>query len=454
MQLSTARNLGRLGLGACLCAAAAGCAPSLDAIAARRGGDVVTQWSLIADYYGAGAANWRTLFIMHEAMHDALNAAQPVYSRWSPAASGEPDAQGASAEVAMASAAGEVLLLLHPDRASETRAALEHVLARYREDAGKALSRRLGAAIGRAAVARRARDGTDHVRFFVGEEAPARWRPTPPGLQTSRTNNSTPVLFASTSELPTLPPLALGSPEYEREVAETRRLGGAQSTERTPGQTNDAYFWAHQSAQRGFLSLAVSLLATHPSPAGIHGEARVLAELTAALADSAILTWKAKERYSFWRPITAIRAEGDVTWTPLVETPPFPEYPSGHATDCYVGAGILRDAFPGLSGPIVYLSSAHVEPLAGDKLIPAEDYGMGQHAQRIPDAPGGSTLTFESLEAAADDCARSRIWAGAHFQAAEVESKRMAEIIVRRAVAATVPVASAPGAATAKASSK
>jgi hypothetical protein len=430
-------------LGALLCIGVAGCSSSLDTVAARRGGDAVTQWSLIADYYGAGAANWRTLFIMHEAMHDALNAAQPVYSRWWPAASGEPDPQGANAEVAMASAASVVLTLLHPEHASETRAALEHVLARYADDAGKLAGRQLGAAIGRTAVAHRAQDGPSRLRFFRGEEAPGRWRPTPLGMQTSATNDHAPVLFASASEVPTHPPPSLGSPEYEKGLAETRRLGGTQSTERTPAQTNEAYFWAYQSSQRGFLELAVRLLAAHPAPAGLHGEARVLAELAAAMADSAILTWKAKEQYSFWRPVTAIRAEGDATWTPLVETPAFPEYPSGHATDCYVGAGVLRDAFPGLSGPVVYMSSAHTEPLAGAKLAPPADYGMGQHAQTVPDAPGGSSLTFESLDAVAENCAESRIWAGAHFPAAETESKRMAEIIVHRAVTATVPVATA-----------
>jgi hypothetical protein len=40
------------------------------------------------------------------------------------------------------------------------------------------------------------------------------------------------------------------------------------------------------------------------------------------------------------------------------------------------------------------------------------------------------------------DCASSRIWAGAHFLAAEVESKRLASIIVSRALGAT-PAATA-----------
>jgi hypothetical protein len=422
-----------------------GCgAPSLDAVAARRGADAVTQWTLIADYYGAGAANWRTLFIMHEAMHDALNAVEPVYTRRSPASADEPDAHGANAEVAMISAAGEVLLLLHPDRADQTSAALAHALARYPEDAGKAAGRRLGAVIARAAVARRAQDGAGNVRFFRGNEATGRWRPTPQTFQTSRTNDSTPVLFASASDVPIPPPPAIDSPEYKEQLAYTRRVGGAQSTERTPSQTNDAYFWAYQSGQRGFLNLAVRLLASHPQAAGVHGEARILAELTAALADSAILTWKAKEQYSFWRPVSAMRAEG---WMPLIETPPFPEYPSGHATDCYVGAGVLEEAFPGLPGPVVYPSSAHMEPLAGDKATPPVDYGMGQHAQTIPEAPGGSSLTAPSLAEVAENCSRSRIFAGAHFQAAESESKRLAGIIVHRATTVIGPAAPAQAAA-------
>src|SRR5260221_7177748 len=88
------------------CLALTACA-SLATKAEHRGGDAVTQWTLIGDYYGNGAANWRTLAIMQMAMHDALNAAHPVYGRWWPAAAGEPAADGANPEVAMAAAAAE-----------------------------------------------------------------------------------------------------------------------------------------------------------------------------------------------------------------------------------------------------------------------------------------------------------------------------------------------------------
>jgi hypothetical protein len=430
------------------CLALAGCA-SLATRAERRGGDAVTQWSLIGDYYGNGMANWRTLAIMQMAMHDALNAAHPVYGRWWPAAAGEPAADRANPEVAMAAAADEVLALLHPDRAAETAAALASIMARYPDDASKAAGGRLGRAIGRAAVERRAHDGFDEVHFFPGEEAPGRWRPTPALFATSRTNDIRPFLFAAVTDVPTLPPPTPGTPLYLQELAETRGLGGLHGSKRTAEETNDAYFWAYQTSQRGFVDLAVRLFVAHRPPGGVYAEAHIMAELTAALADSAIITWNEKAKYSFWRPITAIRAEGtDALWVPLIETPPFPEYPSGHATDCYVGAGVLEGAIPDLAGPIVYLSSAHTEPLGDAILAPPTSFGMGQHAQSgRAEAAGGSALRFPSVAVAAANCASSRIWAGAHFPAAEVESKRLAGIIVRRALGATPAVAGSGGVA-------
>jgi hypothetical protein len=407
--------------------------------------DAVTRWTMLADRYGAGAANWRTLAIMHMAMHDALNAARPAYERWSPGAPDEPTAQGANPEVAMAAAAREVLTRLHPDRAADSAAEFEKVLADVTEDASVRAGVALGSAIGRAAVERRAHDGVEHVREFQGSEAPGRWRPAPTRFATSRTNDIRPFLFDDPRAVPTMPPPLLDSPAYQDELEEVRRVGGLHSAQRTSDQTSDAYFWAYQSSQRGFVDLAVRLFAAQPPRAGVSAEARVLAQLTAALADSAILAWNEKERYSFWRPITAIRVRGvDRDWSPLVETPPFPEYPSGHATDCFVGAGVLEDAFRDLSGPIVYISSAYMEPASGsDPTVAA--VSMGQHAQwGDAEAPGGRERAFPSLEAAASDCSNSRVWAGAHFAAAEIEAKRLASVIVQRALGAAPPVGGSP----------
>jgi hypothetical protein len=91
-------------------------------------------------------------------------------------------------------------------------------------------------------------------------------------------------LFADVNDVPTLPPPELGSPQYLQERAETLRLGGVQSSLRKPEETQDAFFWAYQTSQRGFVNLAVQLLASHRPGGGVYAEARVMAELTAALA--------------------------------------------------------------------------------------------------------------------------------------------------------------------------
>src|SRR5579872_1880901 len=58
------------------------------------------------------------------------------------------------------------------------------------------------------------------------------------------------------------------------------------------------------------------------------------------MADAQIACWDSKYFYNFWRPITAIRlgdldgnpaTAADPAWQPLIDTPNFPEYPSGHA---------------------------------------------------------------------------------------------------------------------------
>jgi membrane-associated phospholipid phosphatase len=60
-----------------------------------------------------------------------------------------------------------------------------------------------------------------------------------------------------------------------------------------------------------------------------------------AIYDASIAVYDTKYFYNFWRPQMAIR-EGDTddnhrtdpnaNWVPLIATPAFPGYPSGHAT--------------------------------------------------------------------------------------------------------------------------
>ena len=171
-------------------------------------------------------------------------------------------------------------------------------------------------------------------------------------------------------------------------------------------------FWAYQSSQRGFIALGAALLDANPRPGGLAEHARIMSQLAAAMADSAILIWVEKERFERWRPVTAIRAmvQGADRWQPLIDTPPHPEYPSGHAADCFTGAAVLQAALPNLRGPVVYVAQAG-RPTS-------DDVGMGQHAQGR-DAGEELPRRFPDLATAAEECSNSRIWAGAHFRSAD-----------------------------------
>lgn len=399
--------------------------------------DPVTEWSLLADSLGHGSANWHSMAIMHQAMHDAWNAARPSYARWALAGVDEPQPAGAAPEAALAAAAHRVLAAEHPDDQAAIeqayRTALDRLPGSPARDAGVAL----GDAIGAEALARRTNDGFRSVRPFPVEKSPGRWRTTPPEFRNSNTTDTRPFLFAGDAELDPQPPPVPGTTRFQDVVAEVQRMGSLEAPARSQAQSEAALYWAYQSSQRGYLHLAVVLLDANPRPGGPAAHARVMSQLATALADSAVLIWKEKERFGYWRPITVIRegAPGviqDPDWTPLVETPPHPEHPSGHASDCFTGAYVLQAVFPDLRGPVAYVAQVGRPPEG------QESPGMGQHMQ-YADSGLPARREYADLAAMAQNCSDSRIWAGAHFRTANEESARAARLISDRALAAVPP---------------
>jgi hypothetical protein len=382
----------------------------------------VTTWTLLADALGGGQANWRSVAIMHLAMHDALNAAEPRFERFAPPGATEPPVDGASPRVAMAAAAFQVLLARHPDQAARIeprfRAALAEAAAPPKAaEAGI----RLGAAIGLAMV-ERVTAGLAQVELFPASDEPGSWRPTPPFFLRSAVADDPPLLAARSGEPAAPPPPQIGSQRYIEDLAEVRRLGAEGSVERTALQTEAAEFWDRQTSQCGFVHLAVRLLEQQPQAEDPWAVARSMAQLSAALADAYVIAWSEKRRFRFWRPVTAIReglgGAADPTWEPLRPTPPHPDYPSGHSTDCAAAAGVLQRL---LAGP----AKDAVTYVAVDARPPS--------ARRFPD-----------LAALVRECSLSRIWAGAHFRAAAEEGVRLGEAIARRASEAFPPLRAPP----------
>jgi len=129
-----------------------------------------------------------------------------------------------------------------------------------------------------------------------------------------------------------------------------------------------------------------------------------------AVADGFISSWDEKFRSIYIRPETAINAYLDETWQPLLQTPPFPEYTSGHSVISNAAATVLTDQF---GDGFAFTDSTELE------------YGL-------------PVRSFTSFNAAAAEAAISRLYAGIHYRAAveegTIQGRKVGEHVVRKLV--------------------
>ena len=144
-------------------------------------------------------------------------------------------------------------------------------------------------------------------------------------------------------------PTPLTGERWVAEYNETRLFGDANSTIRTPAQTEIGMFWAVHTGQQ--YSRAFGYLVQNYR-LDVMQSARLLAILWTGYADTGIACWNAKFTYNFWRPVTAIRAGGgnpelaaDAGWTSLATTPNHPEYPAAHGCVTGVASQLIEDFF-------------------------------------------------------------------------------------------------------------
>jgi hypothetical protein len=247
--------------------------------------------------------------------------------------------RGTSAQAAAVAAAYKVLVTYSPYAQATLDAAYAASLAQLPD--GKAKDR--GVAFGtRAAehlIRLRANDGRNAPIEFTRPPAPGVWRPTPPGflpMQAPWLGFVTPLLVRSATQFAPPAPPALTSARYTRDFNEVKALGSATSTQRTPAQTDTARFFSGSGLVQYNAALRDQVRVRHLD---IVEAARMFAAIDMSVADAVISVWHAKYVYGYWRPITAINladtdgnpaTAADPTWTPLVATPPYPEYPSGY----------------------------------------------------------------------------------------------------------------------------
>jgi PAP2 superfamily len=367
--------------------------------------NVVVDWNrnllVIVRTKGAQPATihpTRSFAMMHAAIYDAVNAIDQTHA---PYAAGVPHAsQSASQEAAAAAAAHEVLVRLYPAFQATLDAELKQSLSQIPDGTPKTEGIKVGQAVGDLILALRSNDGSvPPPSPYVFGHAPGDYQSTPPNFppqpQFTHWSQVTPFALEHANQFRPGPPPALESDLYSEAFNEVKKLGILNATGATTDQQLTGRFWngAIQNYWNEITQTAVvrNGLTTAQS-------ARLFALVNFSLADAVIAFYDAKYIYNFWRPVTAIRSAGvnnpDVVpnpnWLPLViTTTPDPSYPGAHAVISAAAADVLNSVVP----------QAHFEEfIVTSEVLP------------------GTTRSFTSFSAAADEATMSRIFAGVHFR--------------------------------------
>ncbi len=263
----------------------------------------------------------------------------------------------------------------------------EDVLARSRE---------LGTAVGGAIYQWSLTDGAADLPDcqFVAAPGPGAWLPTPPGFAAPLEpcwGKLRPFVLASGGEFLPPPP----APHSTDKGSEMYRLAEEVYTTKnslTPEQEAIARFWSDDPGTTGTPpghSLAILTQLLREQGRTLDFAAEAYARTGIAVADAFISCWNTKYVYNLLRPVTYINFNIDPNWLPLLNTPPFPEYTSGHSVQTAASFAVL-----------------------------AAMLGDGPFVDRTHVPRGLRPRQFESFGSAADEAALSRLYGGIHYRPA------------------------------------
>jgi vanadium chloroperoxidase len=241
--------------------------------------------------------------------------------------------------------------------------------------------------------------------------------------------------------------------EYDDAIADVRRMGGAialNSTKRSPDQTARGHFWAYDGSNlvgtppRFYNQIIRHIAVQYKQDADLESEtnnadfARILALTNAAMADAGVFSWREKWEFEFWRPLSGVRNDlrpdhGDPFFlslgAPSTNTndipfkPPFPAYPSGHATFGGAMFQMMRRYYNGRIGTW----TPHEPDNISFEMVSDELNGINRDLRQpydpttpITDQPGivrtRVPYKFASLWEAIFDNAISRVFLGVHWR--------------------------------------
>ncbi len=373
----------------------------------------VLEWNLLASNAAVAAGQnsvlqTRTFAMVQAAVHDALNAIDGRYELYVRA----PILPiGGSPEVAVATAAHDVLIALLPSQSGSLDAAYAAALASVAAGAAKEIGLTAGRTAASAILALRAADGAANAnRPYTPGTEPGDYQLTNPNAPavTPGWGDVAPFVLKDAAGFRPPPPYSIEHQQYAEDFAEVKLIGAALSTARNEEQTEIARFWAEPMAT---MWNRIARTLAQQQGLGLWESARLLAVLNFAVGDATISVYAAKYVYNFWRPITAIRAVedgnartvADPEWISLLTANNHPEYPSAHSYQSGAAAEVLAARF-GADTPFAIQSVS------------------------LPNV----TRTFKSFSQAAAEIGESRIYGGIHFRLAVEVGLNRGAIIGRR----------------------
>ena len=355
--------------------------------------DAVTDWNILSGEVIVEAKIGtppavRVMAIVQTAAHQAVQTATQ---------------RGSTVEAALAAAHRMALAKLLPAQQAMIDAAYRAALGRIADSSAKFDGIADGEAAANAVLAARVDDGAAAPETHRPHTTAGVYVPTATPAVTQWPQRKPWLMTRAAQFRPAAPP-ALTSDAWARDFNEVKAFGGRTSTRRSAEQTEVARFWDY-SAPPVYHALVRSV-ALQPGR-DVARNARLFAAVAQAMDDALIAVFDAKYHYKLWRPVTAIRNADldandatvpDAGWTPLIDVPMHPEYPSAHSV-LASALGTVLEAEIG-AGPMPVLETS--SPTAK-----------------------GATRRYASVGALVQEVGDARIWGGIHYRTATEVGARM-----------------------------
>ncbi|WP_282053576.1 vanadium-dependent haloperoxidase [Maribacter luteus] len=249
-------------------------------------------------------------------------------------------------------------------------------------------------------------------KFTVDTDDETRWQPTPPAYMDGiepHWDKIRPFVIDSAQQFKPIPPPAFSledGSDFYKELKEVYDKGNEITKKGDESEEiKIAQFWdcnPYVSVTRGHLMFAtkkispgahwigITKIASKKSKSDFDKTVYAYTKTSLAIADAFISCWAEKYRSNLIRPETLINQHLDENWKPVLQTPPFPEYTSGHSVVSGAAASALTDIF-------------------------GDDFAFDDDSE----VPYGLPIrSFSSFNQAANEAAISRMYGGIHYRSA------------------------------------